>query len=72
VPSQVRALVAGHLLCEPSIQETPPRRIRHLRGFGVGQVSDFCIGQVTRFDRSASAIASPRLETPSLDRMLLT
>lgn len=63
-----------------SIQQKSPRRIGHLGDFTIGQVSNLLIGQVsnlyigqvTNSRRSARAIASARLETPSLDRMLLT
>ena len=70
------------------LQQKSPRCIGHLEDFAIGQVSNLFIGQVsnlfvgqvsnlfidqaTNLCRSARAIASTRLETPSLDRMLLT
>jgi hypothetical protein len=54
------------------IQQKSSRHIGHLEDFVIGQVSNILPGQVTNLRRSARAIASARLETPSLDRMLLT
>ena len=44
----------------------------HISGLPPGHTSSLLLGQVTNLRRSARAIASARLETPSLDRMWLT
>jgi len=38
----------------PIIQQKPSRRIGHLGDFGIGQVSNLFVGQVTNFDLSLS------------------
>jgi hypothetical protein len=70
------------------LQQKSPRCIGHLEDSTIGRVSNLFIGQVSSLSvgqmsslftdqainlcRSARAIASARLETHSLDRMLLT
>jgi hypothetical protein len=54
------------------VMQKPSRRIGHLEDFVIGQMSNFFVGQVTNPSRSDLAIASARLETPSLDKTLLT
>jgi hypothetical protein len=70
------------------LQQKSPKCIGHLEDSAIGQVSNLFIGQVSNLSigqmsnlftgqainlcRSARAIASARLETPNLDRMLLT
>jgi hypothetical protein len=61
-----------HLSIGLIITEEAPRRIGHLGDFCIGQVSNLFLGQVTNLCRRARAIASARLETPSLHRILLT
>jgi len=69
-----------HLITVLIIQQKSPRCIGHLEdflvaqlsNFPIGQLSNLALGQVTNLCRSARAPASARLETPSLDRMLLT
>jgi hypothetical protein len=46
--------------------------IGHPEDLGIGQVYSLSLGQVTSLCCKARAMASARLETPSLDRMLLT
>lgn len=56
----------------PSIKQKSPGRIGHLGDFYISHLANIFIGQVTNLCFSARATASARLETPSLDRMLLT
>jgi hypothetical protein len=58
--------------CAPSVTQKTPRRIGQPGSFEPGQVGSLLPGQVTRWCCTASATASVRLVTPSLERMLLT
>ena len=64
--------VGIHFSTSDSIKQKPPGRIGHLGDFCIGQVANISIGQVTSSCFNARATASARLETPSLDKMLLT
>jgi hypothetical protein len=66
-PIRLDAVCVRH----PLIQQQTSRRISHLEDFVIGQVFNF-FGQMTSLSRSARAVASARLETPSLDKTLLT
>ncbi len=65
------------VIIKTSINQKSPGRIGHpgdfpierLYYFFVGQMYNLCFGQVTNLLRSASATASARLETASLERI---
>jgi hypothetical protein len=55
-----------------SIKQIPRRHIGHVGDLLIGQVANMDPGQLISPCCSATEMASPRLETPSLERMLLT
>lgn len=55
-----------------TIKQKPPRYIGHLRSLLAGHLTDSIIPHLTSFWRIAIAMASARLVTAILERMLLT